>query len=107
MSFKDDVKSDIDTVFENSEEFMELHRIDGREMLASIDEMELLFREKKKNSNVDGVHRKKILLFVAGKTFGPLPAASRVMELDRKKYIVKEAHDEDGMYSIILEVANS
>ena len=107
MTFKEDVSADIQSVFENEEELMELHMVDGKPMLVSIDDMELLNRERKSTSNADGIYKKRILLFVAGKTFGALPAANRILTLDKKKYLVKEAHNEDGMYSITLEVMQS
>lgn len=107
MSFRDDILSDIETVYENEEEFMTKHEIDGQEMLASVDDMELLRRDKKGGSNVDGIYKKRVLLFVSKKSFGKLPAVNRIVTLDKKKYLVKEAHNEDGMYSILLEVAKS
>lgn len=107
MGFKDDIADDIQKVFENETECMDIHRIDGRDMLASVDDMELLHREKNGKNSVDGIYKKKVLLYVAGKTFGPLPAANRILSMDGKKYLVKETHNEDGMYSIVLEVMQS
>jgi hypothetical protein len=107
MSFKDDVANDIHETFLNEQEFAEIHRVSGKELLASVDDMELVNRQKKSGSLVDGIHRKRIMLYVAGSEFGPLPAAESLLALDGKRYRVVEAHDEDGMYSITLEVARA
>jgi hypothetical protein len=37
------------------------------------------------------------------KDFGPLPATGRIVTLDKKSYIVSDAINEDGIYSLYLE----
>ena len=44
---------------------------------------------------------------IAAEDFGPLPSPGRLLDLDGKKYQITEAADEDGIYSISLEVPRS
>lgn len=106
-SFKDVLKSDIKQVFLNFEEFGEVHKINGQEVLLIIDENELTEREKRIRHNKEELHRKQLLFYVAAEDFGPLPSPGRLLDLDGKKYQITEAADEDGIYSISLEVPRS
>lgn len=98
--------ADIQNVFLNEDEFAEKHIIDGKEMPASIDEVKL-----QRNNNNDqewGNQKKKkksIVLYVAGKDFGKLPAANRILVLDGRNYLVKDAVNDSGMFVLTLEVA--
>lgn len=105
MGFKDDFLSDIQDTFLCEDEFAENHIIDGVEMSASIDDIELSRRDRRASgSHEDGFHKKSKLLYVAASDFGNLPATNRILTVDGRKYIVKDAKNEDGMYSIFLEV---
>ena len=63
-SFKDVLKSDIKQVFLNFEEFGEIHKINGQEVLLIIDENELTEREKRIRHNKEELHRKQLLFYV-------------------------------------------
>ena len=106
MSFHDDIANDIDNVFLNDEEFAENHIIDGKEMLASVDEMGLFARNRGSNNLERLFHKKNIVLYVSEKNFGKLPAVDRILVLDGKGYVVKHAAQDSGMYAITLEVAS-
>lgn len=108
MGFKADLQADIESVFCNQEEFFEIHTIDGKEMPISIDEEELLRRNKnsRKSEHESGLHKKQVLFFVNAKDFSGLPKANRILTLDGKKYLVADAKKVAGMYEILLEVAN-
>lgn len=105
MSFQDDMLSDIMDTFLCEEEFAKPHMIDGSLMKASVDEVELSRRSRRsQNSHEDGFHKKEVFLFVAASEFGSLPASNRIITMDGRKYMVKDAKDEDGVYAILLEV---
>ena len=106
-SFKDILQRDIDETFFNLEEFSDTHTVDGVAMTAMIDDMEHIEREKKMKSNMDGIHARQILLYVKASEFGALPAQSRILNLDNRKYIVLDAVDEGGVYTITLEANRS
>lgn len=107
-SFKDVLKSDIKSVFLNFSEFGEEHKINGETVLIIIDENELTEREKRVRQNMDmELHKKQLLFYIAAEDFGPLPSPGKILELDGKKYEITDANNEDGIYSISLEVTRS
>mgnify|MGYP001026805412 FL=1 len=107
MSFKELVEQDNKNVFMNLDEFADTHVIGGKEMPCIIDNNEMIDREKryqyKRSLYADGVYLKEVLLYVKAEDFGPLPAVGRLLTLDKKSYIVSDAIDEGGIYSISLE----
>jgi uncharacterized protein YlzI (FlbEa/FlbD family) len=111
MTFKDQIAKDIDDVFANEDEFWDWHTIDGKKMLVQIDNNEMINREKRyqyrRSFNADGVFLKELLIYVKAKDFGALPAVKRVLTFDGKSYIVSDAINEDGIYSISLEANRS
>ena len=107
LSFKDIIQRDIDEVFFNTEEFSDIHTVDGKPMAAMIDDMENIEREKKMKSNMDGIYARQILLYVKASEFGSLPAQGRILTLDGRKYIVVDAVDEGGVYTVTLEANRS
>jgi hypothetical protein len=102
-SFKDVLKDDVNNTFMNLDEFADTHIVDGKEIPVIIDENEIIEREKKMKSNMDGVYVKQKLMYVKADDFGALPAIGRAIMLDGKRYIVIDAVDEQGVYSITME----
>ena len=114
-AFKDQVAIDNNAVFMNLDEFADIHHIvtdterhpEGRDISVIIDSNEMIDREKryqyKRSLYADGVFLKELLIYVKAEEFGPLPAVGRSIILDGKRYIISDAIDEDGIYSISLE----
>lgn len=102
-SFKDIINQDIDVTFMNIAEFSDIHNIDGKDMPVQIDDSEVIEREKKAKSNMDGVYVKQKLIYVKAKDFGSLPAIGRQIMLDGKRYLIIDSTDEYGLYTITLE----
>ncbi len=113
LSFKDVIKQDIKATFMNFEEFGEMHNLNGHERLVIIDENELNEREKKIQyaNGMSGantrLHKKQLLFYIAAEDFGALPSPGNVLSFDGKRYTITDAVDEDGIYSINLEVMRS
>lgn len=107
--FKEILFQDIKRTFLNPEEFGEMHTIDGKRMVVSVDGMEVVERAKKQveNSRIDGIFKQRIILYVARSDFGPLPAIDRILNFDGRNYKVKDAIDEVGIFSITVEVVKS
>lgn len=107
MTFKEQIAKDNRTVFMNQDEFAETHLINGEEIPCTVDNNELIDREKryqyKKSLYADGIYLKQLLIYVKAEDFGPLPAIGRVITFDKKSYIVADAINEDGLYSLCLE----
>ena len=107
MTFKEQIAEDIRTTFANEDEFWDWHVINGKNMLAMVDNNEMVDREKRyqyrKSLYADGVYLKELLIYVREADFGPLPAIGRVITFDKKSYLVSDAINEDSIYSLCLE----
>lgn len=106
-TFKDFAAADVDNVFFNLTEFADKHLVDGVEIVAMVDDMEHIEREKRMKSNMDGVFVRQILLYVKASDLSGLPSIGRIMTLDGKSYRVLDSTDEDGVYTITLEANRS
>ena len=105
MGFKEDIRSDVTDTFLGMDEFADMHRINGTEVPAVVDKLVLSPRGKRlRDSHEDGYYRKGVQLCVEAGSIGSLPAVGGLLLLDGRKYMVKEAADEDGLYRIVLEV---
>lgn len=105
--FKDIVKDDIDTTFINTDEFSDVHTVNGKSMPIQIDNNEQIEREKRLNQHMDGIYTKQMLVYVAAADFGKLPKQGTIFNLDGRIYTVTDAIDESGVYSITLEANRS
>jgi hypothetical protein len=103
MTFKECIRSDVTDVFLNLDEFAVEHTINGKKMRALVDNNELIEREKKAKSDMDGVNTKQTLIYVWAREFGGLPPVGYMITLDGMRYIVTDAINEDGVYSITVE----
>lgn len=110
--FKDQVFNDINNVFfevEERDEFTTVHEVDGVSYTQVIvDKLEQVDRKKRLQKNIykygDGMWLKELLFYIPQHIYGkPLPSIGRAMTFDGKRYIVTDAVNEDGVYSISLE----
>ena len=109
-TFKDIIRADNSAAFLNPEEFGEAHLIGGRWMNIIIDGNEMIEREKRQSGLQNyrqGIYTKQVLFYVLADDFGPLPSVGRVLSLDREPYLITDAVDENGIYSISLEAVRS
>ncbi|MEW4411535.1 hypothetical protein [Clostridium sp. AN503] len=110
LGFKALLQRDVKRVFLNPEEFGEEHLVGNRKMTIIIDDIEMIEREKRQKGQQEyrqGIYKKQVLFYVSGQEFGRLPALGRSLELDGKAYIITDAVDEAGIYSISLEAVRS
>lgn len=107
MTFKELLEQEAKRIFLNFDEFGEKHLVDGKEMLVIVDNNEHIERENRQTSRAEGLYIKEILFYVCKEDFGSLPAIGRICRFDRKDYIVADAINEDGIYSITLEANRS
>lgn len=104
MDFREMLRIDNRETFLNLEEFGECHNVGGRSMTILIDDNEMIEREKRESGAYrQGVFRKVILFYVSASEFGSLPPVGRSLMLDGNTYIITDAIDEEGIYSISLE----
>ncbi len=102
FNFKEILQRDCERVFLNPKEFGSLHKIDGRDMVIQIDDSEVTEREKKWQSETDGIYERQFLFYVLQKKFGPLPVIGRMIKIDGSEYRILDAKSEGGIYSITV-----
>lgn len=101
--FKDIIASDIHSTFINTEEFSDLHIVNGEQIPVQVDENEQIEREKRLNQNMEGLFTNQKLIYVAASDYGPLPKQGSMIIFDGKRYTVVDAINEGGVYSITME----
>lgn len=102
-AFKDAAQADIHQTFLNTDEFSDMHKVNGKLMAAQVDDNEEIEREKRYKDHMDGVFVNQKLIYVAASDFGPLPKEGSKLLFDGRPYTVNQAIDEGGVYSITLE----
>ena len=68
-SFKEVMKDDVNNTFMNVDEFADMHTVDGKEIPVLVDDNEIIEREKKMKSNMDGVYVKQKIIYVKADDF--------------------------------------
>ncbi|MDY3230591.1 MAG: hypothetical protein SOX46_03295 [Clostridiaceae bacterium] len=110
MGFKEIVSEDNQDVFLNPDEFGAYHDICGRKLRIIIDDNEMVEREKRKRTGQEyrqGIYNKQVLFYVLGRDFGPLPAVGRSLKLDGRDFVITDAINEGGIYSISMEAVRA
>lgn len=110
-AFKDQIAIDNEIVFMNIDEFADEHIIGmngvEKKMAVIFDSNEMIDREKryqyKRSLYADGVFLDELLIYVKASEFGPLPKVNGTLFLDGVQYLVSDAVDEDGLYSLSLQ----
>ena len=100
-SFKDIIESDCSDVFLNTQEFSDVHTINGVEFKCQVDDYEQISREKRYQYNRslhgDGIFLREAMIYVNG-----LPRVGAKLILDGDMYLVSDTQDEYGIISISL-----
>lgn len=107
MTFKELLEQDVKNAFLNLEEFGEIHKVDGKEMVIVIDGYESSERQGQTGHPRDGGFVKQRQVYVAAADFGPLPKQGSVFTVDDGEYTVMDAAAEGGVYVITAEVDDS
>ncbi len=102
-AFKDQLKADMYNTFLNTEEFADIHIIDGKEMPAMIEE-ELEEYENLKNYDFDGLYKIKMIVFVSYESLGKIPVVDSRITVDNKKLFVVSVSESYGMLNLVLGV---
>lgn len=106
-TFKDMVAADIFGTFIHTDEFADIHLVDGKEMHVIIDTNELLERQQNV-PHADGLYKAHILIYIPVSEYGPKPKIGKQLNLDnRKTYIIVDCINEDGIYSMELEASRA
>lgn len=107
--FKDLIKSDLENIIFNEDEFSEVHTItsnnNAKKCRAIIDKEQLLERTGGKTSeHTNGLYLDQILLYVMAEDYGARPAIGKIITLDGKKiYKIIDVDSQNGLYILTLE----
>lgn len=96
MTLAEQVISDFDDVFLNTDEFAEKHSIDGQTIVCIIDE------DKSSNNKTDGVYTVRRRLFVKQTDLGYRPEPDQKMKIDSQYWYVVDCVGE-GLIEVVLE----
>ena len=107
-SFKECIAADVFNVFLNKLEFADTHTVNGKKMTVLVDDNELLERDKAKmGTHIDGLYKRRSLIYVAQKDFGRRPAIKATLILDGQAFRVADCTAEAGILAIELEAAKT
>lgn len=107
MSFKELLKQDVQKIFMNPDEFSEIHNVNGKNIPIQIDANEQIEREKRQNQNSSGIYVNQKLIYVSANDYGKLPKQGSRVSIDGFLYLVTDAIDEGGIYTLTLEVTRA
>lgn len=99
MNFKEQIRQDLDAVFLNLGEFAELHRIEGKQVAAVVDDDEL--REYKKGQILDMVEVDMLILAKADDLPRDLDPG-RLLNVDGREMLVVKAGNDMGLAEVAL-----
>ena len=99
MSFKDQIRKDLDTVFLNLNEFAEIHRVEGKEIPVVVDNDQLT---ELKKGQILGLVEADILLMGRECDFPADLAPGRLMNIDGREHIVVNSGKNAGLVEVAL-----
>ncbi|MGG1442097.1 hypothetical protein ABE354_08560 [Brevibacillus laterosporus] len=105
--FKEHLVSDAQSVFFNTEEFAELHNVDGNDIPIVIDSEELQHRKANSVNPEDGIHDAELLFYAEKVYFTSRPVVDKMLTLDGKKYRTVSVSEDISTYTIALHRARS
>lgn len=100
MSFKDQVQQDLDAVFLNTDEFAEIHRIEGAEITVVVDNDQL---NKLKKGQILGLVEADMLLMGKAADFPPGMEPGRLLNVDGRELIVVNSGKDMGLMEVALK----
>ena len=99
MGFKEVLQEDINHVFFNTEEFADTHTWNKREIVAIVDDDDLI---AKYSSEFEFLEKGSHLVMTPETSFEKKPGINAAIEFDGNLYTVDEVKLENGMYVIFL-----
>lgn len=99
MNFKEQIQQDLDSVFLNFDEFAELHKIEGAQVLAVIDNDAL--EELKKGQNLDMVEA-DMLIFAKSSDLPQDLNSGRLINIDGREMLVVKSSNDMGLVKLAL-----
>jgi hypothetical protein len=102
-SFKDAVAADIKTVFINTDEFADVHELNGVGVPMVIDTSIISEAKATIASPLEGVFLNTKTLYVSAEDLGISPVEGEIITLDGAMHLVKSVSLEQGVLVIVIE----
>lgn len=99
MTFKEQLQQDIYAVFLNTDEFGELHRVEGKQIPVVVDNDQLV---KLKQGQILGLVEADMLLIGKESDFPPDMDPGRLLNVDGRELIVTSSGTDMGLIEVAL-----
>ena len=99
MSFKEQIRKDLDSVFLNLNEFAELHRVEGVQIAVVVDNDQLV---KLKQGQILGLVEADMLLMGREEDFPADLDPGRLLNVDGRELIVTNSGKDMGLVEVAL-----
>lgn len=99
MSLKDQIRQDLDAVFLNTDEFAEIHRIEGKEIPVVVDNDQLV---KLKQGQILGLVEADLLLMGKESDFPADMEPGRLLNVDGRELLVATSGTDMGLIEVAL-----
>lgn len=103
-TFKDFIPLDNNRVFINTNEFAEIHNIDGEDLPIVFD-TDIL--NERPLQHAEGVYLSHVVIFIDKKALGYIPVQNQEITVDDVIYTVMKVSDDNGLLEITLEANES
>lgn len=100
MGFKEQVQKDLDAVFLNTDEFAEIHRVEGAEITVVMDNDQL---NKLKKGQILGLVEADMLLMGKAADFPSNMEPGRLLNVDGRELIVVNSSKDMGLMEVALK----
>lgn len=101
-SFKEQLEKDFETTFFNTDEFAEIHELQGNEVPVVVDNDIIIALSLGKHADTDGIFTDDKMIFVQKKYLEFEPVAGQHLSFDGEIYPIKTVNEDMGGYTIIL-----
>lgn len=102
MSFKDQIKQDLSDIFLNLDEFADLHRIEGKEVLVVIDSDIMAKLSKIGDNRIHGMDEADMVIMGKASDLPENLDPGRLLNLDGREVIVVTTTSEMGLVQIAV-----
>lgn len=102
MNFKDMMAADILAVFLNTDEFADMHNINGQQIACVIDEDISKQRGTRQSESFDGIYAHQLTVFISESDLGYRPERDQKMTIDGEWYLVIDCAAAGGVLEIEL-----
>lgn len=99
MSFKEQIKKDLDNVFLNLDEFAEKHRVEGVEIAVVVDNDQM---NKLKQGQILGLIEADMLLMGRAVDFPADLEPGRLLNVDGRELIIENSGEDMGLVEVAL-----